>query len=112
MIDAAMETWKAKYTNLHVTWPAVPESHFDSVYGIAMPTGITMSVTSRSAAAMLTNKKLVIVRVSGRLVTMKVSSRFPVRATKIVMEYSTTTRSAFGPASESPGEEIWRELKK
>jgi len=46
---------------------------------------------------MLTNKKPVIVLISGLLVTMKIRSRFPVRATKIVVEYRTVICVGLGP---------------
>jgi len=54
-----------------------------------METGIMMSVTNRSAAAMLTNKKPVRILASGLFVTMKIRSTFPVKATGIVKEYNT-----------------------
>ena len=91
-----METWKLKDTALHVIWPRIPENHLNSVYVVATVTGMAMNVTSRSAAAMLTNRKPVKVLISGLLATMKMSSRFPVIAINIVMEYSTVICSGLG----------------
>jgi len=46
---------------------------------------------------MLTNKKPVIVLISGLFVTTKMRSRFPVRATNIVVEYKTVICAGLGP---------------
>ena len=70
------------------------------VYGNAMDIGKTTNVTNRSAAAMLTKRKLVSVLISGLFVTMKIRRRFPVRATKIVREYNIVFSSGVGPESE------------
>ena len=48
---------------------------------------MTSTVTRRSAAAILTNRKPVSDLVSGLFDTMKIISIFPVKATSIVMEY-------------------------
>jgi len=71
-----------------------------------MDIGKTPNVTNRSAAAMLTKRKLVSVLISGLFVMMKIRRRFPVRATKIVREYNKVFSSGLRPESEVSVEEI------